>query len=114
MENIWRSFDDEKLQQQLKEVGGIGTPATRSAIIAELKHKKYLVAKGKALHCSELGRDLLTKVSPRVRSAKLTAQFEEKLQMIENGEMSIETFVNEYETFILSELHAIQGKTQES
>lgn len=110
MENIWRSFDDEKLQQQLKEVGGIGTPATRAAIIAELKHKKYLVAKGKALHCSELGRDLLTKVSPRVRSAKLTAQFEEKLQLIENGEMAIDLFLEEYEKFILAELGALKGK----
>lgn len=110
MENIWRSFDDEKLQQQLKEVGGIGTPATRAAIIAELKHKKYLVAKGKALHCSELGRDLLTKVSPRVRSAKLTAQFEEKLQLIENGEMAIDLFLEEYEKFILAELGALNEK----
>ena len=114
MENIWRSFDDEKLQQQLKEVGGIGTPATRSAIIAELRHKKYLITKGKTLHCSELGRDLLTKVSPRVRSAKLTAQFEEKLRLIEKGELAIDAFVDEYETFVLGELEAARGKTSES
>ncbi len=104
MENIWRSFDDEKLQAQLKEVGGIGTPATRAAIISELKRKEYLVTDGKALHCSDHGRELLKKVSARVRSAQLTAQFEEKLKLVEKGELSVDGFTKEYEDFILEEL----------
>ena len=54
MENIWRSFDDPKGQAMLKE-GGIGTPATRAAIIAELKRKEYLETEGKYLHCTESG-----------------------------------------------------------
>ena len=108
MENIWRSFDDEKLQAKLKEVGGIGTPATRAAIISELKRKKYLEAQGKALHCSELGRDLLKKVSPQIRSAEMTAKFEEKLKLVEKGELTVDAFTSEYETFILEELKKIK------
>ncbi len=107
MENIWRSFDDEKLQAQLKEVGGIGTPATRAAIISELKRKEYLVTDGKALHCSDHGRELLKKVSARVRSAQLTAQFEEKLKLVEKGELNVEGFTKEYEEFILEELQKV-------
>ena len=104
MENIWRGFDDEKLQAQLKEAGGIGTPATRAAIIAELRRKAYLEADGKTLHCTELGRSLLKKVSPQIRSAVLTAKFEEKLQLVENGRLSVDEFVAEYEAFIRTEL----------
>ncbi len=107
MENIWRSFDDEKLQAQLKEAGGIGTPATRAAIISELRRKTYLEADGKVLHCTELGRSLLKKVSPQIRSAVLTAKFEEKLKLVEKGECGIDEFVADYEAFIRTELDKI-------
>lgn len=104
MENIWRSFEDPQLQAKLKEAGGIGTPATRAAIIQELKRKKYLRTEGKKLHCSELGRKVLLKASPKVRSAAMTATFETKLQLVEKGEYALDQFVQEYEAFIRAEL----------
>ena len=107
MENIWRSFDDEKLQTQLKEAGGIGTPATRAAIISELRRKTYLEADSKILHCTDLGRSLLKKVSPQIRSAVLTAKFEEKLKLVEKGDCNVNDFVADYEAFIRSELDKI-------
>ena len=107
MENIWRSFDDPKGQAMLKEAGGIGTPATRAAIIAELKRKEYLETEGKFLHCTESGRLLLKKVSPRIRSAAMTAHFEERLRLVESGAEKLENFVSEYETFIADELSKI-------
>lgn len=79
MENIWRAFDDPKLQEKLKDAGGIGTPATRASIISELKRKKYLESESKFLHCTEDGRFVLTMASPHVRSAVMTATFEAKL-----------------------------------
>lgn len=109
MENIWRSFDDPKVQAQLKESGGIGTPATRAAIIAELKRKNYLETEGKKLHCSEAGRELLKKVSPRIRSAVMTAAFEEKLKLVEAGKYGLDDFVQEYEAFILDELKKVRS-----
>ena len=107
MENIWRSFDDEKLQTQLKEAGGIGTPATRAAIISELRRKTYLEADGKILHCTNLGRSLLKKVSPQIRSAVLTYKFEENLKLVEKGDCNVNDFVADYEAFIRSELDKI-------
>lgn len=109
MENIWRSFDDPKVQAQLKEAGGIGTPATRAAIIAELKRKGYLETEGKKLHCSETGRALLKKVSPRIRSAVMTAAFEEKLKLVEAGTFGLGDFVKEYEAFISEELAKVRS-----
>lgn len=103
MENIWRGYDDPKGQAMLKEAGGIGTPATRAAIIAELKRKTYLETEGKFLHCTEVGRNLLKKVSPRIRSAAMTAHFEERLKLVEAGQATLDSFVSEYEAFIADE-----------
>lgn len=103
MENIWRGYDDPKGQAMLKEAGGIGTPATRAAIIAELKRKTYLETEGKFLHCTEVGRNLLKKVSPRIRSAAMTAHFEERLKLVEAGQAPLDSFVSEYEAFIADE-----------
>ena len=112
METIWKAFDDPHLQEKLKEAGGIGTPATRSMIIQELKRKKYLETEGKKLHCTEEGRRVLLTASPKVRSAVLTAQFEAKLQEIERGTTTLSAFVSEYEDFIRSELAEVMAKRE--
>lgn len=114
METIWKSFDDPHLQEKLKEAGGIGTPATRSMIIQELKRKNYLETEGKKLHCTEEGRKVLLTASPKVRSAVLTAQFEAKLQEIERGTKTLSAFVTEYEDFIRSELAEVMAKRGEA
>ena len=112
METIWKSFDDPHLQEKLKEAGGIGTPATRSMIIQELKRKKDLETEGKKLHCTEEGRQVLLTASPKVRSAVLTAHFEAKLQEIERGTTTLAAFVSEYEDFIRSELAEVIAKRE--
>lgn len=108
MENVWRSFADPKIQEKLKEAGGIGTPATRAAIIGELKRRKFLVTEGKHLHCSPEGRNLLLQVSPKIRSAVMTAAFEERLKAIELGRGSLDDFVRDYEAFVRTELDAVK------
>lgn len=112
METIWKAFDDPHLQEKLKEAGGIGTPATRSMIIQELKRKNYLETEGKKLHCTEEGRQVLLTASPKVRSAVLTAQFEAKLQEIERGTTTLDAFVAEYEGFIRAELAEVTAKRE--
>ena len=109
MENIWRSFDNPEIQKKLKDAGGIGTPATRAAIIQELKRKGYLLVEKKFLHCSPEGRNVLLKASPKVRSAAMTAAFEAKLQQVEAGTYGLDAFVREYEAFIEQELSVAKG-----
>ena len=109
MENIWRSFDDPHIQAKLKEAGGIGTPATRAAIIKELQRKGYLVAEGKHLHCTPEGRNVLLQASPKVRSAAMTAAFETKLALVEAGEYALDAFVAEFEAFVAEEVKRRKG-----
>ena len=108
MESIHKAYADyPQIQAKLKETNGIGTPATRAAIIAELKKKGYLELKAKKLHVTGLGLTVLSKVSQKVSSAIMTAQWEEKLKAVEKGEMSVDFFTGELESFLLKEMQAV-------
>ena len=50
MENIASVVDDPKYKMALKTAKGIGTSATRAAIIAELKRKNYIEVKKNKVH----------------------------------------------------------------
>lgn len=85
MENIHQAVNDPQSKKFLKEGDGIGTPATRAAIIAELKRKKYLEVKGKKIVATELGLHLLQVVPDVMKNPVLTALFERILREVEAG-----------------------------
>ena len=58
MENAGRFVEDEELKEQLKE-SGLGTPATRAAIIEKLIKTGYIVRKAKNLVPTEKGIKLI-------------------------------------------------------
>ena len=57
MQNAWKFIEDKDQQEKLKEAKGIGTPATRAAIISGLKKQNFLVQKGKNIVPTESGMD---------------------------------------------------------
>lgn len=95
MENIATVVSNPTYRQLLKEGDGIGTSATRAAIIEELKRKKYLELKGKKLKCTKLGFSLLKNLPDLVKNPVLTAIFESKLKDIEAKKMQLATFEND-------------------
>ncbi len=64
MENIYKYMEDEEQRRILKDGEGIGTPATRSSIIKELKAREFLGTKGKQIISTELGRGLAGRHAP--------------------------------------------------
>ena len=89
------NIDDEELAQAIKDCG-IGTPATRAAIIEKLYQRKYIVKQGKSLRATEVGIDLIhTIISPLLKSAELTGLWEKKLREIERGEYAAQDFLTE-------------------
>ena len=82
------------------EKKGLGTPATRAATIEGLVKNGYVERKGKQIISSEKGRNLIAVVPDEIKSAKLTAEWESKLQQIEHGTYSAENFMNEIQQFI--------------
>ncbi|MGO9921079.1 MAG: DNA topoisomerase 3 [Isosphaeraceae bacterium] len=95
METAGKLVDDEQLKEALKE-RGLGTPATRAAIIETLLERGYIVREKKALAATDLGRYLVALVRDRqLKSPELTGEWEAKLREIERGRREPRPFMAE-------------------
>ena len=92
MENAGRLVDDEVLKEQLKE-SGLGTPATRAAIIERLLQVGYIKRKGKSLFSTQKGMQLIEIVPPELKSPEMTGKWEKALTSITKGTMNPERFM---------------------
>ena len=82
------------------EKKGLGTPATRAATIEALVKNGYVERVGKQLRATDKGKELVTVVPDEVKSAKLTAEWESKLQQIEHGSLPEAVFMSGITKFI--------------
>ncbi len=78
MENAGREIEDEALREQMKD-SGLGTPATRAAIIERLIQVGYARRSGKTLFSTEKGRKLISIVPEQIASAATTGKWERAL-----------------------------------
>ena len=83
---------------------GIGTPATRAAIIEKLVQKGFLTREGsgktKILIPTEKGRALIAAMPEQLKSPAMTADWETKLTQMEQGVYSPENFMEEIESMM--------------
>lgn len=107
METAGKELEDEELRVCLKDCG-IGTPATRAAIIETLFTREYMVRKEKSLVPTEKGLVLYSIVKKmKIGNAEMTGQWEADLAKIECGEMKEKDFrkdIESYATQITDEL----------
>ena len=107
METAGKEVEDDALRQALKDCG-IGTPATRAAIIETLFKRGYMERCKKSLVPTEKGLALYSIVKTmRIADVALTGEWEKELARIERGELPTDTFRKEIETYtreITSEL----------
>jgi DNA topoisomerase-3 len=95
METAGKLVTDEALKEALKEKG-LGTPATRAAIIETLLARGYVTREKKALVATDAGRYLIVLVRDRgLKSAELTGEWEAKLREIERGRLDAAQFMAE-------------------
>ena len=83
---------------------GIGTPATRAAIIEKLVQKGFIERRGdkktKYLCSTDKGNALVTVVPEQIQSPSMTADWEEKLLKIEHGEYGNDAFMEEISSMV--------------
>ena len=102
MEAAGKFVDDDTLREALKE-RGIGTPATRAAIIETLLRRNYIRRKKKQLRCTDMGRCLIALIQdPLLKSPEMTGEWEEKLKQIERSELKAEDFMDGIGNYIRS------------
>ncbi len=98
MENSDKLVDDDELADAMKE-RGLGTPATRAAIIEKLINEKYVVREGKDLAPTGKAFELLSLLEAMkievLASPEMTGEWEYKLNQILKGQLTREKFMQE-------------------
>jgi len=107
MESAGKLVVDDELSQAMKE-RGLGTPATRAAIIEGLIAQEYIVRDGKELIATRRGMDLIDLLGTiglsTLSSPELTGEWEYRLKLMEQGKLDRDIFmkdVREYTTEIV-------------
>lgn len=76
------------------EKKGLGTPATRAGIIEKLIHSQYAIRKGKQILPTDDGKVLIEILPDFLKSASMTAEWENQLLLMEHGEIAPEQFMS--------------------
>jgi DNA topoisomerase-3 len=96
---------------------GLGTSATRAAILEALIKRGFAERNKKQLLPTDKGKSLIAVLPTSLTSAKLTAQWEEKLLGVQRGELTADEFMSGIAVFIICALPKKQrfaGKTGRS
>ena len=99
METAGKTLDEKELSDAMKETG-LGTPATRAAIIEVLLKRGYIIRSGKSLEATDKGIRLIEIVHPEVKSPAMTGQWEAYLTRIQRGKAHLEPFMKGIEDYV--------------
>ena len=89
-----KEFDSET------EKKGLGTPATRASIIEKLVSSGYAQRKGKQILPSTEGKELVKVMPEHLKSAVMTAEWENQLLMMEKGQITDTQFMGEITSLV--------------
>jgi DNA topoisomerase III len=113
METAGKFVEDEELRQAMKE-SGLGTPATRAAIIERLLKVGYVEREKKTLVPTQKGRALISLLGEsELSSPELTARWERRLAEMERGAERRPDFmsdINGFVTKLVEEVRAMEGE----
>jgi len=102
MEGAGKLVEDEELREAMREKG-LGTPATRSAIIEGLIHDGYVHRQGRELIATAKGLALITLLrgigADELTSPEMTGEWESKLKRMEKGAMKRNDFMQHIRKF---------------
>ncbi len=113
METAGRDIEDEELKEAMKGKG-LGTPATRAAIIETLIDRGYVERVGKALKATRKGIELIDTLRSvglkTLTEPVLTGEWEYRLRLIEEGKKKKEEFMNEVAELTREIIDTIRNK----
>jgi len=113
METAGKLVDDEELREAMKD-SGIGTPATRAAIIERLIDVGYVERDGRSLVCTEKGLGVIRLLGDHaLTSPSLTGDWEHRLGRIEQGSESRSQFMADIAGFAGATVTTLDEKLKE-
>ncbi len=113
METAGKLVEDDELREAMKD-SGIGTPATRAAIIERLIDVGYIEREGRSLVATEKGINVIRFLGEHaLTSPSMTGDWEHRLGRIEEGEESRERFMHDIAEFARRTVGELDAKLRE-
>jgi DNA topoisomerase III len=113
METAGKLVDDDELREAMKD-SGIGTPATRAAIIERLIDVGYIERDARSLVCTEKGLNVIRLLDGHaLTSPGMTGDWEHRLGRIEQGEETRERFMSDIAEFAFGTVTELDAKLKE-
>ena len=109
MENPVGQIEDKDLRKVIATTSGLGTPATRADIIEKLFDNFSIERVGKEIHPTAKGKQLIKIVPADLKSAELTAKWEQELQNISKGKANMKKFIGEMRDYSTSLVSMVIG-----
>ena len=106
MTNIARFVSDPELRKTLRETDGLGTEATRAAILETLFRRDYLKREGRHIRSTDKGRSLIHGLPESISQPDMTALWEATLEQIRQGSGDPREFIQQLRQQILSFIEA--------
>ncbi|SFM43154.1 DNA topoisomerase III [Marinobacter zhejiangensis] len=110
MTNIARFVSDDELRKTLRETDGLGTEATRAAIIETLFRRDYLVRDGRHIRSTDKGQTLINSLPVAITQPDMTAVWEATLEQIRQGDGDPRAFLGDLQQQIQAYIEAPAGK----
>lgn len=99
MEGVGRHIEDKAIKQALNAANGLGTPATRAAIIEKMVKSNCIERSNQNLLPTTKGITLIGCVTEKIKNPEMTGEWEQKLALIEKGKLQKGSFMQEINDF---------------
>lgn len=100
----------EKDKDKKGESGGIGTPATRTAIIKTLMDRGFIAEKGKQVISTEIGRKFYEVLPEKAVTPDMTALWHRQQKAIQDHSKSLSDFIKDISAYISEEVSVLKEK----
>ncbi|MCZ2723200.1 DNA topoisomerase [Marinomonas sp. 15G1-11] len=108
MTGIARYVTDSEIKKVLRETDGLGTEATRAGIIELLFKRQFLTKKGKEIHATTIGRQLVDSLPKQMVLPDMTAHWESQLEAISEKRISYHHFMTPLITGLSQLIHEVE------
>jgi DNA topoisomerase-3 len=112
MEHPGKTIENRELREAMDNTSGLGTPATRAEIIEKLFNSFYMERNGKEIFPTSKGIQLIGLVPVELKSAELTAKWEQQLTEISKGKGIRETFITGIRSYATKLVTTVGGSSQ--
>ncbi len=108
---IARFVTNSDIKKCLRDSDGLGTEATRAGIIELLFKRQFLIRRGKEIHATDVGKQLITALPVEISQPDMTALWESQLESISKQSLNYQSFIQGIEQNLGQLIHHVQGIT---